>query len=239
MSEDNTQTTEATFETTAAAAEAIKTTGVMADGQHAHTRGEGRQTRYYLDDDNVTKGEVVEAVMSASDVAAPGVTDEDEEAEEADEADEDEEADEAESRTHDEAVAFAREVWIDNEATFVTEDDDGNEKVVSLVTGAAMGYVTGSHIKASPAPITTVDEYRALVVEAIDEVESADEVAIAPGEMMAKFESYGQHDQETRDKLSEMNKARWESGAYDHLRKDDEEEQEDEESDDEDDSDDN
>ena len=209
MSENTTQTGGIEVETTADAEEAVKNIGVVADGVPAYTEGEGRQTRYFLGDANVAKGEVVGAVAEADEVVPMG-NDEDDNSED----------DEVESRTRDEALAFVQETVEEHDGCVVTDD-----MVVSLVTGDEMGYITGSHVKASPAPVETVDEYRQLVVQAMDGEMATDEVPIAPDGLMEKFKSYGDHDEDTIEQLSEQNKARWEDGEYDHLRKDDDEDE--------------
>lgn len=178
--------------------------GVMADGTRVHTEGEGRGTRYFVGGDNVPKADAVAAVVEADGVTEVGADDDND--------------DEVEARDRDGAVRFARETFAGNDYSFGADEGDA---VLSLVTGEEMGYITGSHVKASPAPVDTVDGYRALVVEAIDVVDDEDEVPIAPDALMEEFRSYGGLSDETRDELAEINRARWEAGEYDHLRKDD------------------
>jgi hypothetical protein len=112
---------------------------------------------------------------------------------------------------------------------FFAEDDDGDQKVVSLAHPDAelMGYITGSHVKALPADgLTSVDDYRAAVVEAVGGeagITKPGSVPIATDDMMETFEQAGNKlDKEDREKLSRQVEARWEDGEYDHLRKDDE-----------------
>lgn len=89
--------------------------------------------------------------------------------------------------------------------------------------GAAVGYLTGSHMKShDEGGPQSVDAYRALVAE--QEGVEPSEVPIAPDELGSLFEEAGQHDEETRERLAEMNKERWEAGEYDHLRQEDDEE---------------
>lgn len=212
--------TEATFANQQEAVDAIVNGGVVADGVLAETEGEGRGRRYFLGGENVAKKEVVTHVLNAANVVPA------DEWEEPEEVEEEEADDEEEDRplTREEALDVVRTNFEENDG-FTVETEDG-EKMFSLVAGRPIGYITGSHVKATNAPVDTVADYRALVAEALG-VE-ADEVPIATDEMNDKFRSAGEHSEETLKMLSEMNKARWESGAYDHLRKADDEDEDDE-----------
>lgn len=129
-----------------------------------------------------------------------------------------------------------------DETGLFAEDDDGDNKVVSLAHPEArlMGYITGSHVGALPAEaLETVDDYRRAVFEALVagdhetelELGSPDEVPIAPEETMEKFrEAGGDVDEDTREKISQQVQQRWEDGDYDHLRNDEEDDGQDAES---------
>jgi hypothetical protein len=84
--------------------------------------------------------------------------------------------------------------------------------------GKVLGYLTGSHMNThgDNGP-RTVDEYRAFVAKK-DGIEPS-EVPLCTDDMMNVFVASGDHDDEMRARLSEGNKARWEAGEYDHLRK--------------------
>ena len=84
--------------------------------------------------------------------------------------------------------------------------------------GRSLGYLTGSHMASHDGGPQTVDAYRHMVAERRD-IEPED-VPLAPEELSEAFESWGNSlDEEVRQKLSDINKARWEAGEYDHLRK--------------------
>lgn len=101
-------------------------------------------------------------------------------------------------------------------------DEPEHGSIQCRYCGDVLGYLTGSHMEShdDEGP-QSVDEYRAFV--AAEEDVEPEEVPIAPDELDSLFEEAGQHDEETRQELSELNQERWEQGEYDHLRGDDEE----------------
>lgn len=173
------------------------------------TEGEGRGTRYFVDGEKAQKAaveSVFETYVDEQGAPVEDLTDDE---------------DEDEGLTYAEAEDRAMELI---QADMPTQEDG---EILSLVTGEYMGYITGSHVKASPAPITTVQEYRWLVADATDDEIEPDEVPIAPTQLQHTFEKAGQHDEETLNELSRMNRARWEAGEYDHLRSEDDDESDD------------
>lgn len=120
---------------------------------------------------------------------------------------------------------------------FFAEDEDGDAKVVSLASPDArlMGYITGSHVKALPNGLESVDDYRRAVYQALvgdaatpdDELVSLElpsDVPIATSDMMETFEEAGRslaEDEDLADRMSGLTKARWEDGEYDHLKNED------------------
>lgn len=98
------------------------------------------------------------------------------------------------------------------------EFDHGD--IACRVCGNVVGYLTGSHMKThDEGEPRSVAEYRAHVADK-DGVEPS-EVPLAPEELTEVFHASGDLSDETRRQLSETNKARWEAGEYDHLRKED------------------
>lgn len=84
---------------------------------------------------------------------------------------------------------------------FFTEDEDGDEKVVSLADPDArpMGYITGSHVKGLPSEdLDTVDDYRRAVFTALEdtdppagELAAPDDVPLCNDDMMETFRQSG------------------------------------------------
>lgn len=162
----------------------VKQTGVLVpEVGMVYTEGEGRATRYFIDDERVKKADVEALFEEGSDWEVP------------------------------------------------VEGDHEHGEIQCRYCGAFVGYLTGSHMKSHDEGPQTVDEYRQFVAEK-DDIDPSD-VPLAPDELNNVFHQAGDLDEETRKKLSEMNKQRWESGEYDHLRKEDEDEEDDDEEDEE------
>jgi hypothetical protein len=115
---------------------------------------------------------------------------------------------------------------------FFGTDEEGEEKVVSLAHPDArlMGYITGSHVGALPSEhLSTVDDYRNAVFQALadgddpltDELVVPKDVPICTDDMMEVFRnSSNDMDEETRERIAQQVRQRWEDGEYDFLRKD-------------------
>lgn len=139
--------------------EQVRTTGVLhPEAGLVHTEGEGRQTRYFVGDERVGKGDVESLFEAGSDWEVP------------------------------------------------VDADFEYGGIRCRTCGKVVGYLTGSHMGTHEdienAP-TTVAEYREMVAEA-DGIDPED-VPLSTDEMM--------------DAIAERNRARWEAGEYDHLRK--------------------
>ena len=196
--------------------------GAVIDGVRFWTEGEGRQTRYFHDGGDGGKEKVkkggVEAAAEAAINSGAAIAD-------ADEADADGEADPkaAVARAADRGDTVNRSLAVsaieahhrDGGGFFA--EDGGEEKVVSMVDFRPMGYITGSHVEASPAPVDGVGGYKIVVAEALDI--DPDEVPTATEGMREKFASGGHElDEEQKAALSEKIQNRWDEGEYDHLR---------------------
>lgn len=94
---------------------------------------------------------------------------------------------------------------------------DDPDEVECRVCGESLGYITHSHLDAHDEGPTTVAEYREFVADA-DGIDPED-VPLASDDMYDRFASGGHsNDEETREKIAEKVRAKWESGEYDHLR---------------------
>lgn len=247
----------------------VQTEGVLIDGSYYATTGTGKSTRYHEYDSQTVSGLVYPDDVDEDSAKAAGITEvknheeslvadvkktdlgdvydkyvdgfghagiafQEEAAEEAAEED-----DEPEPMDDDELVENIQELY--GATGFFAEDEDGEQKVVSLATreGRLMGYITGSHVGSTPTSLESVDDYRHAVFQSLTgdaateedqlaDLEGPDEVPIATDGMMEKFKESGQSvqdDEELKEKLSEDVKRRWEDGQYDHLRKDDEDDE--------------
>lgn len=236
--------------------ERLKLEGVTLDGDFYMPHGEGRQRRYYKYDPSEVKGfdavrgddgDIVAQQVGSHDSAELEKVSKDHmedvvfpkvrdgigtfgliEVESARDEGQSSSGDvvEYEPMDDDAVVETIEENY--EEHGFFTENEEGDQKVVSLAHPEAklMGYITGSHVKSLPAEnLTSVDDYRAAVVHAIGEesgIGDTDNVPIATDDMMETFKEAGNSlDEETREKLSSQVEARWEEGSYDHLRKED------------------
>lgn len=161
--------------------DAVRAEGVVVvthadeDDIELTTKGEGRQTRYFVDGEKAKKS----------------------------------------------AVVSVYETYVREQGAPVEDlagGEAGADEIQCEYCGALVGYLTGSHMQSHDAGPQTVEEYRQEV--ASRRGVSPDEVPLAPDALAEAFEAAGQHDEETLEELSRMNKARWEAGEYDHLRAD-------------------
>jgi len=116
-----------------------------------------------------------------------------------------------------EAVLGADEV-VDADAG--SDDEPEHGTIECEACGRRLGYLTGSHMKShDDGQPQSVAAYRSAVAarKGVDE----GDVPLAPDELTDVFRDAGDHDEETLQELSALNKARWDAGEYDHLRKED------------------
>lgn len=230
--------------------ELVRLEGITIDGTYYKSSGHGKQTRYHAYDPGVVKG--LDALREDGDVVAQEVSNHEEAfledvskdelkdvysrfrdgfgirgAARVSEPPEDAGSDGGDDGPEPMSEEETHRLIEDNfeEHGFFAEDEDGEAKVVSLAHPDArlMGYITGSHVKALPNGMESVDDYRRTVAATLRglpdgyDIEPGD-VPIAPDALMERFEEWGQQTTESGFDFAHFNKQRWEDGHYDHLR---------------------